>query len=123
MLLGVIEFQEAKRIRSRLEEIGVPVELRSNPETCSPGGNCAPSVEVHVDDADLDKVREFFQAERQRDQGDAEANPELHSEVFDLGKDEAVCPACGTQFKTTARECPDCGLMFAVPEEEAGDGS
>jgi predicted amidophosphoribosyltransferase len=32
--------------------------------------------------------------------------------VVDFDAAEATCPACGTQFPTSATRCPDCGLNF-----------
>ena len=37
----------------------------------------------------------------------------LAGEVFDAGRDEATCPACGCRFPTSSSACPDCGLSFA----------
>ena len=59
-LLGSLDFQEAKRIRSLLEDRGVKLELTVQPETCGKG--CKPVADVFVEEADLPKVREFFEA-------------------------------------------------------------
>jgi hypothetical protein len=124
ILLGVMELQEAKRVRSHLEERGVRLELVSNPETCGDGKvGCKPSVEVYAQEADVPLIAEFFKREKERDLGGREIDPQLLSQVFDTSNEDATCPACGTQFKTAAKECPDCGLVF-VPEgmEPAGEG-
>ena len=115
VLLGIIDLTEAKRIRSSLAEQGVALEMVSNPDTCSAGGGgCKPSVELYAMEPDLPKVAEFFRLEKERDAGGLEVNPELLGQVFDSEKESAVCPACGTEFKTTAKECPDCGLVFVT---------
>jgi hypothetical protein len=121
-LLGIIDLAEAKRIRSHLEELGVRLELVSNPSTCSDGGGgkCKPTVEVYAPEADLLKVAEFFKREKERDLGGLEVDASLVGQVFDTANEDAVCPACGTQFKTTAKECPDCGLVFVSDGMDPG---
>ncbi|MCM2321910.1 MAG: hypothetical protein NDJ90_01465 [Oligoflexia bacterium] len=119
VLLGVLEYNEAKRIQARIEESdGVRLLLKGNPDTCGPGGKCRPRVEVWALTDDLPKVRDFMARERDRDYAGLDVNPELHEEVYDPSKDTARCPACGTTFQTSARECPDCGLVFAVDAAE-----
>src|SRR4051812_41002111 len=96
VLLGIIDLVEAKRIRASLGEMGVKLEMISNPDTCSSGGSCKPTVELYASEPDLPKVAEFFRFEKERDQGGIEVNPELLGQVFDSEKASAVCPACGT---------------------------
>ncbi len=111
VLLGVLDFNEAKRMRSILEDEGVRLRLQSNPETCATGG-CKVTVEVYASEIDVPKVREFFLREKERALDGLEVDRSLANEVFDPEKSEARCPACGTQFSTLHRECPDCGLVF-----------
>lgn len=117
VLLGVIELTEAKRIRSALLSKGVGLEFLHNPETCA-AKNCKPSVEVYVDPGNAEAVMEFLRAERAtllEGLGDMIKHA---GEVFDTAKGQATCPACGTSFSTTAKECPDCGLVFMSDEME-----
>ncbi len=115
VLIGVVEFNEGKRIKAALSERKVDVRLITNPQTCSTKG-CKITVEVHARQADVPVIAEFMKEERQRLFDGLDINPELHESVFDTEKDSAKCPACGTEFSTTLKECPDCGLVFAVEE-------
>src|SRR4051794_38708381 len=113
ILLGVIDLVEAKRIRDQLEEQGVELTIKNNPETCGSGG-CKPRVEVYATEIDMPKVREYFQRERIQSLESLDVDPSfvlaLESEVFDPEKESARCPACGTDFSTKLVECPECGL-------------
>ena len=111
ILLGVIDYNEAKRIRFALEEQGVRLELISNPETC-PSGGCQPKVEVFTRTQDLEKVQLFFKREKERSLEGLEVPHGFEEFVFDADKESANCPACGTHFSTQLKECPDCGLVF-----------
>lgn len=118
VLLGVIELAEAKRIRSALLTKGVDLEFMHNPETCS-SGSCKTSVEVYVDPGQAEVVLEFLRAERANLLEGLGEMIKHAGEVFDTAKDQATCPACGTSFSTSAKECPDCGLVF-VPDGTEG---
>lgn len=113
ILLGSIEYNEAKRIRALLQERGVTLEMAAQPQQCTTRG-CAVKVEVFAREEDLPKIGEFFQQERIRAFDGLEVDHSLLEEVFDPEKGVARCPACGTQFSTSATECPDCGLGFAA---------
>lgn len=113
VLLGVIEYQEARRLRSLLEEQKILVELVSNPESCG-GRGCKPTVEVYARSADLPVLKEFFQSQSAKLFAGLEFDASLFEEVFDPEKETARCPACGTEFSTQAKECPDCGLVFVA---------
>ena len=110
-LLGTIDFNEAKRIRSVLEDRGVKVEIVNNPDTCSTGG-CKPTVEVYIQESDRVAVQAFIEEEKAREMAGLEFDAALLGEVFDPEKESARCPACGTSFSTSLKECPDCGLVF-----------
>ncbi|MCM2279429.1 MAG: hypothetical protein NDJ89_15245 [Oligoflexia bacterium] len=113
VLLGILDYHEAKRIQARIGETdGVRLTLRGNPDSCGPGGKCKPTVEVWALAEDLPKIREFMAREREREYAGLDVNAELHGEVFDPEKETARCPACGTVFPTSSKECPDCGLVF-----------
>lgn len=116
VLLGVVELNEAKRIRSLLENQGVELEFVSNPHTCS-SGKCGAQVEVHANAWDMPAIVAFFKREKARDLGGLEFNPELSDEVFDPTRETARCPACGTEFPTANKECPDCGLVFLTEDQ------
>ncbi len=112
VLLGVCPLREAKRIQSRLELLGVPTRLGSNPDTCTTGG-CSPTVELWaLHQADLPAIQAFFVAEKDRNHQGLDFDPAVTEAVFDPTQSSALCPACGTQFSTTLKECPDCGLVF-----------
>ncbi len=113
VLIGVIDFTEAKRMKSLLEERGVKLELRMNPDTCTTGG-CKPTVEVFAPQAGMEEIAKFFQEERSRNFAGLQADHALTQEVFDTERETAKCPACGTEFSTRAAECPDCGLCFSA---------
>lgn len=111
LLLGVVELDEAKRLRSALLTTGVELEFVHNPETCS-DKSCKPKVELYVAQNKAEKVLEFLRRERENLMAGIESMAKHVDEVFDTGKAEATCPACGNVFATTAKECPDCGLVF-----------
>ncbi len=111
VLLGVIEFKEAKRIKAALLERGVTVHLISNPVTCSTGG-CEITVEMHAAKEHLEAVQDFMRMERRRNLGDLNPLVEAEGLIFDPAQTQAQCPACGHQFSTEKSECPDCGLCF-----------
>ncbi|MGK5082117.1 hypothetical protein WDW37_02340 [Bdellovibrionota bacterium FG-1] len=109
--LGAAEHSEAKRLKSALEDLGVELQILSDPESCSTGG-CKPKLEIMVRKRDLEKVKSFFERERLRDLGELEHDQALADVVFDPEQENAHCPACGTEFSTKLTECPDCGLCF-----------
>src|SRR4051812_47655579 len=113
VLVGVADPVEARRLRGHLEDLGIEVFLRTDPAECNTK-NCSPKIELHVMSRDLEKVKAFLQTEHSKSIDGLEINPQWLQEVFDTSKDTAICPACGTSFSTTARECPDCGLGFVV---------
>jgi hypothetical protein len=124
VLLGTIDYTEAKRLKSALEERGVILKLVSNPQTCGTGG-CAPKLEVFVKESDTPRVKEFMIEEHNRSLGDLTHEAGLMDEVFDSEKESARCPACGTEFSTRLNECPDCGLCFGggeASDEPSGEG-
>lgn len=116
VVLGVMELQEAKRIRSMLADRGIQVALVNNPTTCT-GLKCGPAAEVHVRPEDVETVAELLQAERTRLLEGHDLDGGFHNNVFDSEKPTASCPACGTQFSTSLTECPECGLGFSTPTE------
>jgi hypothetical protein len=118
LLCGVFPLSEGKRLRFALAELGVELELRTNPETCSTGG-CTPTVEVYVPASGADQLRAFLEEEHRRDMGglgELAPVPGAESLVFDREQPQATCPACGTCFDTKLTECPDCGLCFGAGE-------
>lgn len=113
VLLGVLEFKEAKRLRSLLAEQGISLLLVSNPQNCG-GGSCSTSLEVFAMPEDLSKIQTFFESERSKLWEGLNIDPALLNEVFDSEKEIARCPACGFTFSTQFVECPDCGLGFQI---------
>ncbi len=116
-LLGIMDLNEAKRIKEILAERGVAIELGHNKQTCTRG--CRVTVEVWGELEDLPKIQELLREEQAKLLEDLDFDPEQSAEVFDANKETAVCPACGTRFSTDLKECPDCGLVF-VSEDGAG---
>ncbi len=115
VLVGVADQKEARRLRGHLEDLGVEVFLRTDPADCA-SGSCSTKIELHVLAEDLEKVRDFLRVEHAKSMDGLEVNPEWLEQVYDPTKATANCPACGTTFSTTLRECPDCGLVFHVEE-------
>jgi hypothetical protein len=113
VVLGNAEYNEAKRLKSLLEERGIQIELRSHPENCG-SKTCKPTLEVVALEADLPAIQAFLGEQRSKELAGLEFDASLLSEVFDPEKETARCPACGATFETRLGECPDCGLRFAV---------
>jgi hypothetical protein len=113
VLLGAVDYAEAKRLKSALEDRGVILKIVSNPESCGTGG-CSPKLELFARQEDLPKFQEFIVEERTRALGGLDHEAGLADEVFDSEKESARWPACGTSFATTQSECPDCGLCFVA---------
>lgn len=111
--IGSANIHDAERLKGRMLEAGVRVDLAVSPGDCS-GGACGIKAELWVDAGDLPKVQAFFAEEHRRTHAGLEFDPEIVSQVYDADAAEATCPACGTRFATTHQECPDCGLSFAV---------
>jgi transcriptional/translational regulatory protein YebC/TACO1 len=112
ILVGVIEINEAKRLRDKLFDRGVQIDLIHNEQTCRKG--CQSRVEVWVEAQHLQQVQELFQEEVKRmiETEGTGVNHEQIGQVFDPEAKTTICPACGTEFSTELKECPDCGLVF-----------
>lgn len=108
--LGSSEFNEAKRLQSLLLERGIKLSLLSDAENCGKG--CKVTVEVYASEGDVPAIRDFFSEQKNRAFDGLNVNEALLEEVYDPEKGTARCPACGTEFPTTLKECPDCGLVF-----------
>jgi len=113
ILLGVVDLQEGKRLKSALATRNIFLDLVSNPETCS-SGKCGSSVELYIDRNHVAVFNEFLAKEKAQLLAGHQLRPGFESEVFDAEKETATCPACGTAFSTKLSECPDCGLGFSV---------
>ncbi len=107
--VGTMALQEAKELERILKERGVEATLNHDSASCTRG--CAVTVDVLVAEESRQAAGEVL---RERFQGLAEGQVDwaLLNHVYDPSAAEAVCPACGTRFATTSRECPDCGLAF-----------
>ena len=68
---------------------------------------------LQVRAADLAEVHALLDEEHRRTTVLTDYDPSLADEVFDAGRNEATCPACGCRFPTSSSTCPDCGLSFA----------
>ena len=113
---GVIEINEAKRILEALAEKGVELEIRHNDQTCRRG--CQAVVEVWVKLENIPALEQYIRDKNIRllESEGIEVNHELLNNVYDPESKIAVCPACGTEFSTSEKECPECGLVF-IPNE------
>jgi hypothetical protein len=110
MMLGIMELVDAKRLKEKLAEMGVEIELGHNKETCTKG--CKVTVEIWGNPQDLPKIQGVLSEERSKLMEDLDVDPDLANQVFDPDKNTAVCPACGAEFSTDLKECPECGLVF-----------
>jgi hypothetical protein len=111
-LMGIMELVEAKRLKEKLRNAGVDIELGHNKETCTKG--CKVTVEVWSRKEDLPKIQEVLDEEKAKLLSGLDIDPEHENQIFDPEKDSAVCPACGEKFSTKLSECPDCGLAFSL---------
>jgi rRNA maturation endonuclease Nob1 len=114
--IGIIEFNEAKKLIEAMAEKGVELEARHNDQTCRT--KCKPSVEVWVKLEDIPAIQQYMH-EKNLSILEAEGidiDHERLNSVYDPESKIAVCPACGTEFNTDQKECPECGLVF-IPEE------
>jgi hypothetical protein len=68
---------------------------------------------LQVRAADLAEVLALLDEEHRRTTVLTDYDTSLADEVFDAGRNEATCPACGCRFPTSSSTCPDCGLSFA----------
>ena len=112
ILIGVIEINEAKRLKEKLSIHDVNIELIQNDETCKKSYQT--KVEVWVASEYIEEVQKVIHAENMHmimSEG-VDVNPEQLNQIFDSEAETAVCPACGTSFSTKLKECPECGLVF-----------
>lgn len=108
--LGTMVLGEAKSLQRVLAQEGVELVLDHNDQTCSRG--CSVTVELLVSEDGLSMVQKVLKDQFERNTKGTKVQWELLDEVFDPGKAEATCPACGTKFETSLKSCPDCGLCF-----------
>ena len=112
ILIGVIEVNEAKRLKEKLSSRGINIDLIHNDETCKKSYQS--KVEVWVNSESIEAVQKMIHEENMHmimSEG-VEVNPDQLNQVFDSDAETAVCPACGTSFSTKLKECPECGLVF-----------
>ena len=110
LFLGVMDLQEAKNHEAKLRSLGVPLNLKVNPQTCTTG--CKVTVEVWGRPEDEGSLRTYFQKDYLKHVKGHEPNAEHLSAVFDTSASEVICQACGATFSPTVNECPDCGLVY-----------
>jgi len=112
ILIGVIEVNEAKRLKEKLSSRGVSIDLIHDDETCKKSYQS--KVEVWVNSDSMETVQKMIHEENMHmimSEG-VDVNPDQLNQVFDSEAETAVCPACGTSFSTKLTECPECGLVF-----------
>jgi hypothetical protein len=107
--LGILGLEEAKRLALKGKRQGLDIILEHNDQTCSRG--CAVTVEIWGSAEQAHQISEFLN-EDFKTHAKGEVNWSQTQEVVDLSLPEAICPACGTKFKTELSQCPDCGLCF-----------
>ncbi len=110
ILLGTLPLEEAKSLQRTLHGRGVEAQLDHNQKTCTRG--CAVTVEVLVPRESIAEVQEVLRTQYEKLTAGLDVDWQRVSAVFDPSKEEATCPACGTQFSTGLGQCPDCGLCF-----------
>ena len=115
VLIGIVEINEANRLIDKMKDQGIELEANFNRKTCS--GGCRTMVELRAKEENLGAISKMLQEEHLKLFEGMEINPEFMNQVYDTGKKEARCPACGTKFETSKSECPECGLNFSIPEE------
>lgn len=107
---NLLEIKEVQRLLKD-EIIGsLLVEDRSG----GASGCCnAKSFELRVKKEHVGDVQDILMDDFKRstalDSHDFHGEPET---IFDQRLSEAQCPACGSSFITTLRQCPECGLCF-----------
>lgn len=109
---AVIEVNEAKRMLEVMAQRGVELEIRHNDATCRTG--CKAVVEVWVKTEDLPALIEYIRDKNVQvvEAEGVEFDKDIVNSVYDPESKTAVCPACGTEFSTSEKECPECGLVF-----------
>lgn len=112
VLIGIIEINEAKRLKEKLLTRGIDIDLIHNDETCKKSYQTR--IEVWVTLESIAEVQKMIQDENMDlliSEG-VEINHDQLNQIFDPDAETTVCPACGTTFSTKLKECPDCGLVF-----------
>jgi hypothetical protein len=110
ILIGNMKLDEAQSLEIKLKNLNVQIVLNHNSHTCTRG--CAVTVEVLANANDLQVIREVLMEDIYKSLKGHEINWEVITKTFDPEKETAQCPACGSVFPTTMRECPECGLNF-----------
>lgn len=113
-LIGKASVQAATALKGRLASDGIEVVLVHNAATCGRGcgGN---EVEIWAHPADVPDIAGLLDGARRAELSSMGYDPQLADQIFDPSAESAVCPACGTQFKTSSIDCPECGLCLAPP--------
>jgi len=110
--LATLPVAAAEALKSKLALAGIDIALIHNEQSCKSG--CAVQVEVWSHPDDVAEIARIAEAERSAHYQEVGYDPSLANSVFDPSREEATCPACGTNFATTLTSCPDCGLSFGV---------
>jgi rRNA maturation endonuclease Nob1 len=110
IFIGILPLIEAKDIQNKMNQLGAKLFLEHNEKTCTRG--CTVTVEVHCEEQYLEAFKTVMTKNYQELMDGFDVNLEQMTSVFDTGKDEAICPACGTKFQTSSSECPECGLVL-----------
>jgi len=101
-----------KQLQAFLLTEGIPsLATKESPENCTKGCRGVELL-LQVRTSDLREVAAALEREHRQATGLADHDTSLAGAVFDVAVQEAVCPACGFCFATSATSCPDCGLCF-----------
>jgi molecular chaperone GrpE (heat shock protein) len=110
IILGTMPINEAKSLQDQLVEQKIDLFLDHNEKTCNRG--CSVTVELSCFEKDIQNVMEVISKNYQQTLEGHDIDINLINQVFDPNKEQATCPACGTEFSTSSSECPECGLCF-----------
>ena len=108
--IAIMPMAQANRLKSLSREQQIEVETFHNASTCQSG--CNTTVEVWAFSEDVERISKLWQKDQEKSFSGLQYNPETINSVYDPEKETATCPACGTEFATSDKECPECGLCF-----------
>lgn len=108
--IAILPLDDAKQMVEEIErELEIAAQLGYNEQTCRRG--CSVTAEVLVKSEELGQVAEYLQR-KSYENTEGQIAPEQLDSLYNPNEENAICPACGTLFKTSFTECPDCGLNF-----------
>lgn len=103
---------QVRQLQAHLREYSLPSLVIAPPKGAGGKGCCGTELLLQVRRDDLDAVLAVVEEEYRKSTGLAEFDTTHADAVYDTGKEQATCPACGCTFPTQSTTCPDCGLCF-----------